>query len=168
MGSVVMVAILLSSAAAQTPGAAAPEMVRIDGSTRPELVPQWSVWGYVFRVLAGGPRQLPTSVRRLVSSEEEALLLKAADAAQKADTACQSRLSAVITKRAGAPASVVDARLQEITVACRRETLRTRDRLLTRLNPEAAAALTAFAESTKDGTSISVPKRNLSRFLEPE
>ncbi|MEN3339727.1 MAG: hypothetical protein V7647_3403 [Acidobacteriota bacterium] len=45
------------------------DLVQIDGARSPELIPQWSVWGYVFRVLAGGPRQLPTSVLRVFSKE---------------------------------------------------------------------------------------------------
>src|SRR3954468_8329610 len=49
------------------------EIVHVDGSRSPELIPQWSVWGYVFRIVSGGPRQLPTSVLTLVSKEEEAL-----------------------------------------------------------------------------------------------
>jgi hypothetical protein len=40
--------------------------------------------------------------------------------------------------------------------------------VLAALNPAAATALAAFAESTKSGTSISVPKKDLARYLEPE
>lgn len=169
MGSLVLVAVLLgfqsSPGNAGTPAAG---MVQIDGATRPELVPQWSVWAYVFRILGGGPRQLPPPVLRLVSREEEALVLKEAAAAQKSDAACQVRLADLTSKRGDASADALDARLWDITVECRRDTLRARDRLLEALNGEAAAALVAFAESTKAGTSISLPKKNLARFLEPE
>ncbi|MEO8520285.1 MAG: hypothetical protein ABI603_02915 [Acidobacteriota bacterium] len=169
MGSLVLMAVLLGfQSSPGNAGNAAAGMVQIDGATRPELVPQWSVWAYVFRILAGGPRQLPTPVLRLVSRDEEALVLKEAAAAQKSDAACQARLADLLAKRGDASVDALDARLRDITVECRRDTLRARDRVLEALNAEAAAALTAFAESTKAGTSISLPKKNLARFLEPE
>ena len=158
-------------AAAQAPPASAaskPEILQIDGSKNPELIPQWSVWGYVFRVLAGGPRQLPTSVFRLVSKAEESLVMKEADAVQKVDADCQARVTKVVALLGVESMAAVDARVREISVACRRETLHARDRILAGLNPEAAAALMAFAESTKAGTSMSLPRKDLARFLEPE
>jgi hypothetical protein len=156
---------------AQAPPSSTPsnsEILQIDGSKNPELIPQWSVWGYVFRVLTGGPRQLPSSVLRLVSKAEESLVMKEADAAQKFDADCQARLIKVVARLGVESTAVVDASVREITVACRREALRARDRILAGLNPEAAAALMAFAESTKAGTSMSLPRKNLARFLEPE
>jgi hypothetical protein len=158
-------------AAAQAPAASAPsktEILQIDGSKNPELIPQWSVWGYVFRVISGGPRQLPTSVRRLVSKAEESLVMKEADAIQKIDADCQARLTKVVARLGVESIDAVDATMREITVACRRETLHARDRILAGVNPEAAAALMTFAESTKAGTSTSLPRKDLARFLEPE
>jgi hypothetical protein len=64
--------------------------------------------------------------------------------------------------------AAVDAKVREISLECRRETLHARDRVLAALNPEAAAALIAFAESTKAGTSISIRRKDLARYLEPE
>ncbi len=168
MTALTLAAILMQQPAPPAAGMPAPEMVQVDGSTRPELVPQWSVWGYVFRILAGGPRQLPSSVARLASADEAAAIIKEADAVQKADAVCQSRLSAILSSAESRPAADTDERLHETTVECRRATLRARDRVLDGLNPAAAAALSAFAESTKAGTSITMPKRNLDRFLEPE
>jgi hypothetical protein len=40
--------------------------------------------------------------------------------------------------------------------------------VLDRLNPEAQTALRAFVESTKAGTSLTLKKKQLARFLEPE
>jgi hypothetical protein len=158
-------------AAAQAPAAAGssrPEILQIDGSKNPELVPQWSVWGFVFRVIAGGPRQLPSSVLRVASKDEEALVMKEADGIQKVDADCQARLTKLVALLTVESMAAVDARVRETTVACRRQTLHARDRLLAGLNPEAAAALMAFAESTKAGTSMSLPRKDLARFLEPE
>ena len=170
--ALLVVSVLTSVAArSQAPVASAPsksEILQIDGSKNPELVPQWSVWGYVFRVFAGGPRQLPTSVLRLVSKAEESLVMREADAVQKIDADCQARLTKVVALLGVESMATVDGRVREISVACRRETLQARDRILAGLNPEAAAALMAFAESTKAGTSMSLPRKDLARFLEPE
>jgi hypothetical protein len=158
-------------AEAQAPapsGSSKPDILQIDGSKNPELVPQWSVWGFVFRVIAGGPRQLPSSVLRVASKDDEALVMKEADGIQRVDADCQARLTKVVALIGVESTDVVDGRVREITVACRRETLQARDRLLASLNPEAAAALMAFAESTKAGTSTSLPRKDLARFLEPE
>ncbi len=151
-----------------TPPAPKPEIVNVDGARSPELIPQWSVWGYVFRVVSGGPRQLPTTVLRLVTKEEETLVMKEADAVQKIDAGCLARVTKATARLGVETVETVDARVREISLECRRETLRARDRVLAGLNPEAAAALTAFAESTKAGTSISLPRKALARFLEPE
>lgn len=165
-----MLSILLFPAAGQSgsPVPPPPDTIQIDGAKRPDLVPQWSVWGYVFRILAGGSRQLPTQVQLVVSREEGAMLLKEADALQKADAACQTRLAKAVSRLGSDPTEAVDARVREITLECRREILDARDRALAALNPEGSAALAAFAESTKAGTSITMPKAKLARFLEPE
>jgi len=145
-----------------------PDIVHVDGARSPELIPQWSVWGYVFRVVSGGPRQLPSSVIRLVSKEEEALVMREADAVQKVDAACQTRAAKAAARLGIDTVASVDAKVRAISVECRWETLRARDRVLAGLNPEAATALAAFAESTKAGTTISLPRKDLARYLEPE
>ena len=94
--------------------------------------------------------------------------MKEADAVQKVDADCQARVTKVVALLGVESMAAVDARVREISVACRRETLHARDRILAGLNPEAAAALMAFAESTKAGTSMSLPRKDLARFLEPE
>jgi hypothetical protein len=151
-----------------TPSSSQPEILHVDGAKNPELIPQWSVWGFVFRVIAGGPRQLPSSVLSLVSREEEALVMKEADAAQKVAAGCLARLAKTSALLGTETVAVVDAKVRELSIDCRRETLHARDRVLSGLSPAAAAALAAFAESTKDGTSISLPKKDLARWLEPE
>lgn len=151
-----------------TDGKRVPEMIEIDGSKNPELIPEWSAWGFAFRVIATGSRQLPSSVHADVSKEEAALLLKEADRLQKFDRECQARvvkLHALVGKEKG---DVLDARLRDITIECRWGTLHARDRVLEQLNPDGAAALTAFVSSTKVATSLTIRKQDLARFLEPQ
>jgi hypothetical protein len=144
------------------------EMLQIDGTRNPELIPEWSAWGFAFRVFATGSRQLPTAIYSVVSAEETALILKEADQVQKVDQDCQGRivkLNALLGKEKN---EVLDTRLRELTLECRWATLHARDRLLEVLAPEAGSALRAFVASTKTGTSLSIPKKDLARFLEPQ
>ncbi|HUF67505.1 MAG TPA: hypothetical protein VMM79_02550 [Longimicrobiales bacterium] len=145
-----------------------PEILRIDGGKNPELIPQWSAWGFAFRVIAGGSRELPSVVYHVVSKDEAAMLLREADAIQKIDKACLERGLKLHSSLARTDTAVLDARLRELNLECRRRTLDARDRVLEALNPEGAAALIMFVESTKRDTSISVPRNALARFLEPE
>jgi hypothetical protein len=154
-------------------GGAAPvapeaEMMFIDGARNPELIPQWSAWGYAFRVISGGPRELPSIVHKVVSADERAMIIREADAVQKIDKECHELGLKQFSIIGRGNLEALDARLREITVACRRKTLEARDRILAALNPEGAGALIMFVESTKDGTSLSIRKRDLPRFLEPE
>ena len=175
MGPLLLALALLSppvspvvSQAPATPGATSPEMLLVDGARNPELIPQWSVWGYVFRVIAGGPGELPSSVYPFVSKAETALVIKESAAIQKVDARCQERAIKAAALLGTESMASVDAKIRAISLECRWETLHARDRVLAALNPAAATALAAFAESTKTGTSISVPKKDLARYLEPE
>jgi hypothetical protein len=156
-------------AQSQTPPArSAQEMVQIDGSKNPELIPEWSAWGFAFRVFATGSRQLPTTIHTVVSAEEAALILKEADQVQKVDQDCQNRIVKLNALLGKEKIEVLDTRLRELTLECRWATLHARDRLLEVLAPEGASALRAFVASTKPGTSLSIPKKDLARFLEPQ
>lgn len=147
---------------------APPEMIEIDGSKNPELIPQWNAWEFAFRVMAGGPKELPTIVHRVVSTDEGAMILREAEMATKLAAVCETRMGKLRVLIGKEKASVLDARAREVTLDCRRQTLELRDRVLERLNPEAQTALRAFVESTKAGTSLTLRKKHLARFLEPE
>ena len=144
------------------------EVIEIDGRKNPELIPQWSAWGYAFRVIAGGSRLLPSDVLSQSTPAEQALIVREADAVQAFDRGCLARHQKILADRGDKKPEVLDREVRELTLDCRRNTLNTRDRLLAGLSPAAQAALTAFVESTKRGTSLSIPKKDLPRFLEPE
>ena len=145
------------------------EIIVIDGGRNPELIPQWHAWGYVFRVIAGGPRELPTSVLLVVSKDEEKLVKAEADVVQKSDAACAERsIKAYGLLKQGESVTSVDAKMHAITVECRWKTLQARDRILEGLNPEARVALIKFVEDCKQGMTIKVPKNGFARYLEPQ
>jgi hypothetical protein len=156
------------SVVAQSTDSSAPEIIQIDGSKNPELIPQWSAWGYAFRIFSGGPRQLPTSVLAHVTPGEETLIMKEADAAQQVEAECLAKHRKILEGRGSKSAVDLDKDVRALNLECRWATLRARDRILAGISPEAQTALIAFVESTKAGTSLAIPKKALPRFLEPE
>ncbi len=168
----VLEALLLLAVSAQPIAQSPPrsdEMLTIDGSKNPELIPQWSSWGYAFRIFSGGPRELPTSVLLHVSKDEAQLVMKESDNVQKIDRECVERLIKTYELlKTGEAARSVDTKMHAITVECRWKTLHARDRILAGLNPEARLALVAFVEDTKRGVKVLVPKAGLARYLEPQ
>jgi len=168
----VLVAVIVIAATAHVRPQTPPrpeDIVVIDGSKNPELIPQWYVWGYAFRVFSGGRRELPTSIWFLVSKEETQLVMKEADAVQKSDADCADR--AIRTHgllKKGESLKSVDVKMHAITVECRWKTLQARDRILDGLNPEARIALVKFVEECKQGMTITVPRGGLARYFEPQ
>lgn len=65
-------------------------------------------------------------------------------------------------------AKTINEKTRAINLECRTETLEASDRLLEHLNPAAQAALTGFVESTKAGTKVSVPKKELDFYRLPK
>jgi hypothetical protein len=166
------VALALVAGLSTTPAAQKPppgdDMVTIEGSKNPELIPQWSAWEFAFRLIAGGPKQLPATVYEVVSKEQGALVMAAAEADQRREAACRERISKLRPLLRTAKASVINAKQADIQLDCRSQTLRIRDRLLEQLPPEGQAALIAFVESLKAGTNVTVSRRELSHFQKPQ
>ncbi len=144
-------------------------VLQIDGSKNPELIPQWSVWETAFSIFKARSRdRYPKPVFDAVTEEEANLIRRAADEAQKITPACEERMSKLRSLRKTERFDVLDLKAHELNVDCRRQTLRLRDRVLAGISPEARVALTAFVESTKAGMTVTIQKRGLARFLEPE
>ena len=144
------------------------EYVHIDGGRNPEMIPQWATWAFAFRVIAGGSQLIPTVVLRHLSDEEAAEVLTAATADRKTDAECQERVLRLRPLLLTAQAQTINEKTREIQLDCRRRTLRIRDRLLARLRPEGQIALMQWVESTKSGMQVSVPKRELAHYQQPE
>jgi hypothetical protein len=117
---------------------------------------------------AGAPRNCPQPCNRIVSKEERALILAEAQASLQRDKACQQRVEKLLPLVGKEKNSVINAKQQEIQLDCRWETLHARDRLLERLRPEGQTALIAFVEDTKGGARVTIPKRELAHYLQPQ
>jgi hypothetical protein len=157
------------------------EVVSIDGSVNPELVPQYRAWAHAFRLLAGGPPGLglPNGLREFVSPAEEALILREANQLKKMEAGCveralKAREPLTRLEAAGTPlkdrlatAREVDAAIFAVDLSCRWEALHARDRLLEVLSLDAGSALLRYVELKKRGLRFDVPKNGLERFRQP-
>jgi hypothetical protein len=143
-------------------------MIEIDGAKNPEMIPQWSAWEFAFRVIAGGSRMLPSTVHHAVSKEEAAIIVGEAVESRKRDAACQGRMLKLQPLLLTAKASEINRRQAEIQIDCRWQTLQARDRLLEQLSPEGRLALIDFVESTKAGTRVTIAKRELAHYQQPQ
>jgi hypothetical protein len=144
------------------------EYVQIDGSRNPEMIPQWAVWAFAFRVIAGGSRAIPTVVLQHLSEEEAADVLKEAVADRKWDADCQQRVLRLRPLLLSERAQAINERTRAIQLDCRWRTLHARDRLLARLGPEGRIALVRWVESAKSGMQVSVPRRELAHYQQPQ
>jgi hypothetical protein len=150
------------------PAPAAPEVIEIDGAKNPEMIPQWSAWEFAFRVIAGGSRMLPSPVHQAVSKEEAAIIVAEAVGNQKRDAVCQERMLKLQPLMFTNEAVEINRRQVEIQIECRWQTLHARDRVLERLGSQGRTALIGFVESMKAGTKVTVPKRELAHYLQPQ
>ena len=167
-----------ANGAAQPPGKTPPnvvfsnppasEMVLIDGAKNPEMIPQWHIWGFAFRVIAGGPKAIPSVVLIHLTKDEADLLHREAGNDQKTDEACQERVMRLVPLLSTPEAKSVNEKTRQINLDCRWQTLRARDRVLEGMTAEAQTALTNWVESNKTGMRVSVPKSELDFFRQPQ
>jgi hypothetical protein len=144
------------------------EMVHIDGSKNPEMIPEWRAWWQAFHIMAGGPRQVPSVVREHLTENEASLLLKAAQDDQKYYTECEARVMKLAPLLQTEEAKTINERTREINLDCRRHTLQLRDSVLAAFSPEGQAALKRWVDATKAGMKESVPKRELAFYRQPQ
>jgi hypothetical protein len=176
--SIVAVALVLLSGAsiqmrAQSAGGSADEFMTIDGAKRPDLVPQWNVWGAAFRYMAKDDiEQLPTVVLRAVTPEQRVALMKEANAVASFDRECNLRAAqvgrALLAQKPDLDLDIANAKVIEASMPCRRHTLEVRDKFLTDLSPAGAAALSGWVESLKVGWTTTLRKSQLAAYLLPE
>ncbi len=141
------------------------ERLEIDGSKNPELIPGWYIWETFFRQLhtAG---TIPSVLN--LTTEEERLLQMELEQYGKSNQQCQRDIETLRPLVGVAPIKAINEKQRAIQLECRRRSLDLRDRLLAGVRPESSVAIIAWVENLKTGIEISVPKRELAHFREPE
>jgi hypothetical protein len=145
--------------------AGASERLEIDGTKNPELIPGWYIWETFFRQLhtAG---TVP-SVLNLTTNEERFLKMQL-EQYGKSNQQCQKDIESLRPLLGIAPVKDINEKQRAIQLDCRRRSLDLRDRLLAGVGPESSVAIVAWVENLKTGLEISVPKRELAHFRQPE
>jgi hypothetical protein len=166
----VLAAILVLSSAAidvQTkPASRDLEIVHIDGKKNPEMIPEWSAWEEALTALAGRTGLLPDVLAPHFSKAERTLLLMEAEAHVKRERGYHERVKRLLAAKE--TKERIRDRNHEITLDYRWEILRGRDRVLAGLNPAAQAELRRFVEWMKQGTTVTILRKDLAFFLQPQ
>jgi hypothetical protein len=144
------------------------EWVVIDGRKNPEQIPEWSAWESVFSDIAGGRKLLPSNVQSVVSQEEADLIRRESEASVRRSAEYKDTLLNLTKTMPGSTPLKRLGRQKEIRLECRWANLHARDRLLAALNPAAAAALTAYAQEVKKGTTFTVAKSEVAFLRLPQ
>ena len=144
------------------------EWVHIDGRKNPEMIPEWSAWEDVFSTIAGGSKQLPTSVLTRVSTREAEMILRESVASVGRTTECNARLLALKPLVSKEKIKTLQDRTKQIRLECRWANLHARDRVMAALNPEGRAAMNEFVDLIKAGTKVTVARSELSFFRQPQ
>jgi hypothetical protein len=141
------------------------ERLEIDGSKNPELIPEWFVWETFFRHLhqAG---TIPSALN--LAPGETRLLQMQVEQYGKSSEECQKEIANLRPLVGVVANGIVNEKQRAIQLGCRRRSLDIRDRLLARVGAEAVTALTTWVETVKNGIQISVPKRELDHFRQPQ
>jgi len=141
------------------------ERLEIDGSKNPELIPEWYVWETFFRHLhtAG---TVPSALN--LSPSEERTLQMAVERYDKSTQECQKEIESLRPLVGAVPIGEVNQKQRAVQLECRRRSLDIRDRLLAGVGPDGAIALTTWVENLKGRIEVSVPKRELDHFRQPQ
>jgi hypothetical protein len=154
--------------------------VTIDGAVNPELVPEYAAWQSALEFIDSASNLgVPSVLIEVLTKHEQALLIDEAHRVVIHRSECLNRATEARaplakleatgpTKEAWTKlAKQIDARMWEVQLACRWDTLHARDRLLATVNPEGGMALTRFVEDQKTGLKFTTTKGALDRFRQP-
>lgn len=150
----------------------ATEMVTIDGSKNPELIPEWLVWQETFKTLALVANKEGSLFKEgLVLSDKEAALLYG-EAGQQTER--ERRCFASLDQRhkelsaAGVKPEVMQKDLQDREVDCRWKTLEARDRVLKGLGPDGQASLLTWTQDVRRSIKSTVSQAGLAHYKRPQ
>lgn len=149
------------------------DIVTIDGTKNPELIPEWSAWALAFRFISSageamGDEGVPTGLYRVLTKVQRTGLQNEVYAAVKGQKDCEARVIKLQDQIGTEKFEVLLAKTHDISMECRRATLQVRNRLLSDLPPDGQVALRQFVESQKIGTVITVRRSDLAAFRLPE
>ena len=162
---VLMLTIMLGGAAQVRP-----DVVLIDGSKDPQLVPEYLMWRNAFDVLAQASQNSREIVLKALKLPEVDKSIVAAEARAQAqrEAACQDRQKRRVKALQAADAeSRITKEVQHIALGCRQEVLDAKDRVMRALSPESQLILQGWAEERRNGLKVYVLKHEMEFFRLP-
>jgi hypothetical protein len=161
----------------QTSAADSSNIVVIDGSKNPSMLPEWLVWEQAFLIVAGwrGRDSGITHDLRMALSKDEVELLER-EAAMQSERQNQAGREAEPLRARYATRDPKDEKLlallndqmQNVNLRYRRATLEARNRVLERLSLESQSVLTSWIGDIRAGIVSRVAKADLERWRAPE
>ena len=156
------------------PGQATPasnplDIVEIDGSKNPALIPEYLVWEHGFGGLAIiKDRDMKPAMATLALSPRDAeLVFKEAGAQATRDRRRGEHEKARREALAGAKPAELAAALHDVILEYRWEVLDARDRLLASLSPEGQVELIRWMNERRTHITAFVPRSELDFFRQP-
>ena len=145
------------------------EMIAIDGSRNPEMIPEYMVWEHGFSGLAFiKARQIKAALDSLMLSPEDAArVFKEADAQADRDRRRSERELERRTALRDAKPADLGAALRDVILEYRWEVLHARDRLLASLSAEGQAEVLRWMNERRTHITAYVPKGELDFFRQP-
>lgn len=157
--------------AQDTPAGSGSDVVTIDGSKNPEMVPNWAAWLEAFRFMAqpAAPIEpIPTMIYLATSKEQRALVRKEALFVVAKERELGQRVLKLQEGLTAENLSERTERVDALEMQRRQTALDARNRLLAALPAEGQIALREFAESVRKGYKATVVRSRLAQFMSPE
>jgi hypothetical protein len=144
-------------------------MVKIDGKTDPDRIPEWLSWQQGFRTLATLKKEGFNEFRLALEATDAELVENEALAQLERDEACrraQYEREAELSPQ-GATLQEIIKEQKVIVLGCRTKTLEARDKLLAALSPDGQFALLQWIERRRANIGSFVPEGDLEYFKLP-
>lgn len=147
------------------------DIITIDGSKNPEMVPNWAAWLEAFRFMAqpAAPIEpIPTMIYLATSRDQRALLRKEALFVMAQERELGQRALKLQDGLTAENLSERSEKADALEMRRRQAALDARNRLLAALPTEGQIALREFAEHVRKSYKATVVKSKLAQFLLPE
>lgn len=151
---------------------APPGVVKIDGETHPERIPDHWVWRAAFRFLTEIQRtnqQADISLGLPLSAADAAVLYREAAAQASRDATCQARVDTkkqAMEAEHAKPDAIGDA-IRSLLVECNAAVLDAADRVVDALSEEGRVACHVWLERRRRSTTLLVPESDLKVYALP-
>jgi hypothetical protein len=177
IGVLIALIVMSPQARVSTSPSASSDVVVIDGSKNPSMLPEWLVWEQAFLIISGwqGKDSGITHELRMALAREELELLEREAGLQGERQEHAGRDADPLRARFAARdpndtklLALLNDQMQEVNLKYRRATLEARNRVFEHLSPESQSVLMSWIGDIRAGIVSKVAKSDLERWRAPE